>query len=169
MGTDALNQLNFLELDIGYNQLQYYVYTSATSGNISTKYFGETFDDTKVDGYIQITIIVYVPQSPKVDQNTTLMFDINKNTMEGVRDNDWMMAVYDIIDADLTHWRKNISVSSSYYNIILDRKVSANDIDNMDLDVMPGFRFTWNYDKNVEPWTKYSIKQKYKQKYLMKL
>ena len=53
--------------------------------------------------------------------------------------------------------------SRDYYHIRLDRKVSADDIRNMDLDLMPGFRFTWKYDKHVKPEAKYSDEDKTKQ------
>ena len=36
------------------------------------------------------------------------------------------------------------------------REVSADEINNMDLDMMPGFRFTWHYNKHVEPENIYS-------------
>ena len=48
------------------------------------------------------------------------------------------------IAADLTHWSKNVTApTSAYKRITLDRRVSADDIKNLDLDIMPGFRFIW--------------------------
>ena len=85
------------------------------------------------------------------DKNTTLMFDIKKETMKEVSDNDEMRIGWTDIDADLTHWSKNISPPAYSYVISLDRRVSADDINNMNLDMMPGFRLTWNYNKHVEP------------------
>ena len=58
----------------GINQLHYSVVTSATTGNISTQYFGEKFNADKVNGKIRIIIEVYVPSSVKGDQNISLMF-----------------------------------------------------------------------------------------------
>merc|ERR1712029_958619 len=40
------------------NQLRYEVNTFATSGNISTQYFGQKFDANKVDGNIHMEIWV---------------------------------------------------------------------------------------------------------------
>ena len=126
--------------------------TFATSGNISTKYFGDKFDANKADGNINLQIEVNVPPSVMGDQNTTLMFDIKKETMKEVSDNDrmYISGVGDI-DADLPHWTKNITAPSSYYIIKLDRRVSANDINNVDLDMMPGFKLTWYYGTHIEP------------------
>ena len=60
------------------------------------------------------------------------------------------------LEADQTHWSKNITApKSTHYIITFDRKVLADDIDNLDLDVMPGFRFAWKYIGHVKPWAKY--------------
>ena len=130
--------------------------TTAPSGNISTQYFGNKFDVNKVNGNIFIEIKVFVLQTIP----TILMFDIKKKTMKEVSDNDQMRFDYsDYIDADLTHWSKNItdpSRSRSSYKIRLDRKISADEINNVDLDMMPGFTLTWNYNNYVELWSRYS-------------
>ena len=60
----------------------------------------------------------------------------------------------------MTHWSKNITAPFTDrwpYDLTFSRDVSANDIyNNMDLDMMPGFRFTWNYNKYLEPENIYS-------------
>ena len=138
--------------DTVYNQLFYHVTTSATSGNISTQYFGDKFEANKVDGNIYFKIYIIVPPSVGGDQNTTLMVDIKKKTMKEVSNNDKMtLNDWTDIDADLTNCSKNITAPSDKYSISLDRKVTADDIYNMDLDMMPGFTLTWNYDKHIEP------------------
>ena len=83
--------------------------------------------------------------------------------MKEVSDNDQTSFDYNDIDADLTHWSKNVIGRSYSYRIELDRKVSADDINNMDLDMMPGFRLTWNYNKHVEPETGYGSRTVTKQ------
>ena len=65
-----------------YNRLNYIVEAWAKSGNISTKYFGESFHDSKVDGNIYVAIKVNVPESAKKKANITLNFDIKKNVMK---------------------------------------------------------------------------------------
>ena len=138
------------------NKLSYYVSTSATSGNISTQYFGEKFDIGKVDCKIVIRISFFIPPSVRGDENVTLMFHVNKQTMKEVSDNDKMMYEYTDIDADLTHWSKNITAPGSYLSIYLDRKVSPDDITNLKLEMMPGFRLTWNYNTELKPEAEYS-------------
>ena len=44
--------------------------------------------------------------------------------------------------------------------ISLRRKVTKEDIDTLDLDVMPGFELTWHYTKHVENNPKYTDENK---------
>ena len=138
--------------------------SSATSGNVSTKYFGDKFDADKVEGYIHIDIRVHPPASVWKDRNTTIMFNIEKITMKEDSDNDKIKfgICQDCdIDADVTHWSRNVTIRyhPPPYYIIMNRKVSSDDINNMDLDLMPGFRLNWNYNYNVEPEPEYNSKQ----------
>ena len=143
------------------NQLKYILYTSATSGNISTKYFGEKFDADKVEGRIYIDIRVIFPPSFIYDNNVTLMLNVDKITMKDVSGNDMMAfscyvckeEYYIDIDIDVTNWTKYITapdLENYYFSIRLVRKLSQDVIKNMKLDLMPGFRFTWNYNKLIE-------------------
>ena len=59
------------------------------------------------------------------------------------------------LDANLTHWSKNETCPSFYY-MVHDRFVPEEDIRNMKFEMMPGFRFTWNYDKQLEPEARYA-------------
>ena len=119
-----------------------------------------------IDADIRIKIQFYVPSS--VSGEVTLMLNIEKNTMKYNSDKDMMF--YGVcgsncygykkseIDADITHWRKNITASSSgeFYYIELDRKVLADKVRNVDLDLMPGFTLTWKYKEMIEPNPKFS-------------
>ena len=142
------------------NQVDYYVSTYATYGNISTKDFDERFDSDKVDSYIYIQISVKVPSSVVGEKNITLMLDVNKKTMKELSNNEYdNMFFCDLgwdcstgIAANIKYWSKNITaLKGGYCGIQLDRKVSKDEIRDMKLDMMPGFRFTWNYDKHLEP------------------
>ena len=137
------------------------ILTSATSGNISTQHFGEKFDANKMYGNIRIYIKGYVPASVKHDKNMIMMFDIKKSAVKKDTDEELdkmtMLSIGDI-DSDLTHWSKNItpSILPRYFFIQLDREVTEDDIENMELEMVPGFSLTWKYNKNVEPESKFS-------------
>ena len=131
--------------------------TSSTSGNISTQYFDNKFDLDKLDGYIYIGINVHVPSSVKDGNNVTLMFNVKKKTMKEVSEITFCYET--VIDAEAESWSRNITAPDSkfgFYNIELSRDVSEDDMMNMKLETMPGFRFSWNYDTEVEPQDKYS-------------
>ena len=134
-----------------FHQLMYNMVTNAASGNISTQYFDDNFDADKVDCDICIAIIVNVPTCVVGDNNVTFMFDVSKRTMKDVNDNDKMQVEYMNMAADQTHKSLNITAPSASYYFRLDRKVSQDDITNMKLDRMPGFRLSWKYDREIQP------------------
>ena len=90
-----------------YNQLYYPVSTSATSGNISTQYFGDKFHAHKVEGNIFIEMTIYVPLTAFGNENVSLLVNLEKNTMTEFRDEDMMRSwpPGGIIDAELSQWR----------------------------------------------------------------
>ena len=167
----AHTKVQFPVYYVSQNQLKYYMKTFATTGNISTRYFGYKFDAVKVESQIKIEIQVFVPRNVRYDKDTTLMFNINKQTMKEVSDNDQMFLDNIIIDADLAHKSANITAPSYSYYTELNRKVSMEDINQLDLDIMPGFRMTWNYNEHLEPEHFYSEEEltKYFVRYLKKL
>ena len=147
-----------------YLQLYHKVYTSATSGNISTQYFGEKFDIDKIEDNILINIEVHVPESVKDEGNSTLMFHLNKITMKERSENDQMSMDDTFIESNLTKWKTNITAPfDDYFDISLDRKVSVDETKDMNLHMMPGFTLSWKYDKHVEPVAIYSDEDNMKQ------
>ena len=134
-------------------QLVYKVDTSASLGNISTQYFGEKFDAYKINN-IWILISVYVPSSAVGDENAALMAIIEKNTisMAEFRDDNRIRTIPGgFISADkielisfLTDIRR-ISYDNSYKIIYTKQNLTDDKISLLDLDKMPGFKFTWYY------------------------
>ena len=151
-GFTRINYPNF-----EWNQLRYYVYTSAASGNISTQYFGDKFEADKVEGNIFIDMYIFVPA---IEENTTILINLEKNTISEFSSND-MLTIYTsniILDPEIKHWSSNISITdfdihdnSYFYNIDHNRLLSDEDILALDMDMMPGFRLSWNYNKHLEP------------------
>ena len=150
--------------DFRDNYIEYSMSTSTISGNISTLYFGEKLDVQKADIDINMNIYIriYVPNSVMDDKDVKMTFDIHKNTMKKISGYDYMNMNDDDgdihIDGDLTHWSKTITnpISKDGYIVGYHRQVSQDDIKSMNLEMMPGFRLTWYYNKQVEPEAKYS-------------
>ena len=123
--------------DSKLSQLHYDVHTSATSGNISTLYFGDKLDVNKVDGNILIQIFVDVPTSSvEGENNVTLMMEVNKRTMKDVSDDDQIKFNLSTINPDVLQWSRSITKPSGFFQIKLDRKVSTDDIKNIEFDFM---------------------------------
>ena len=150
---EPVNMFAEIMVDEPSDQDTHRILTSATSGNISTQYFGEKYDAEKVDGKIWIKILLHIHPSLYADANTTLMIKIERNMMKDVSGPDEISFEWETIDPDLTEWEKNITAPAPasgdnedfyYYTFLLTRRVSDEDIKNVDLDMMPGFRLTWN-------------------------
>ena len=140
------------------NELFFSVSTTLTRGNISTQYFGNKFDLAKLERNIYIPIYVFVPESLKNENASTIILNIEKTAMEG--DSNFDKIIFnegDAIDSKLTLWNKNITPGFpttrciGCYLFELQRDVSKNEILDMTLPRMPGFTLTWNYDKQLEP------------------
>ena len=137
-------------------EVNFDVYTSTTSGSITTQHFGDKFDADKVDTSILYYVKVNPPESVKNNPDVTLYFDIEKSTMKdlssGYDDLSWDIGT-DHIDTDITHI--NISKTNTPA-IALQRKVLLSEVRKQKLELMPGFRFKWYYTgMEVEPSARY--------------
>ena len=151
----------------GYTRLQYpyhngdeFLYfeaTYATTGNITTKYFGEEFDIEKTDAKMQIEIKISSPDSLENDSDSTAIFKVLKNTLKEIQDVDKMILNLDLIDADLTTYNANSTDMINYKYLYLRRKATKEDLSSIDQDQMPGFNLVWFYDREVEPQNYYSF------------
>ena len=134
-----------------YNQLHYPVYTTATYGLVSTKYFGYHFDADKVKNTF-IKIDMKVPEIAGDNENVTIHVDIEwnplKKTLNGYERFEFDGYVFGLdeksFSINITRPRK----LRNYY-LLLDRKVSIEDVNKMQLDMMPGFKIKWFYEPEV--------------------
>ena len=135
-------------------ELNHWLLSYATSGNISTQYFGDKFDAEKVDSKVLFAVLLYAPPSAMYDSSTTLMLKIEKITMPEAHDRmsaGSMSGKSLKIHDDLKPWSKNITPPGFMFDIQYERDVSEDDINQMNLDMMPGFRLTWSYNKQHKP------------------
>ena len=143
----------------GYNDyLSLDTYTSATSGVVTTQYYGDQFKSEKVERTIEYRVHVYPPKSIKKNKNVTLHFKVEKVSMKGLASGSkqefYIDHKYDFVADQITY--ANFTPPSRSRNIILDRKVSFEDVKKQNLGVMPGFRLTWWYSgEEVSPVKKY--------------
>ena len=140
--------------------VNYDVETSAGSGTISTKHFGDKFDAEKVEtGPLHYKVSLHPSESVKNNPTMTLHLDIEKVSLRGVASEDDSLSVGGT-RVETSYMSFNYSSPlDSYYYIQLDREVLPADIMKQKLTQMPGFRVSWHYSSNlgmrVEPWAKY--------------
>ena len=133
------------------DQFYFPLTTSATTGNISTQYFGDKFDADKIERFMRVVIRLTASESIKGHKNVTLFFNIFKNTLRQFKEKDVMELQYNNLDADLTNFHKNFTGSTDFsYQIELKRDISKEDVKSIKVDFMPGFRFLWHYNIPVE-------------------
>ena len=136
------------------DEFWYRFHSTATSGNISTKYFGDQFDAEKVDvGMLNLYMSITVPQSIKGDKNTVIMINLDKISLKDGYES-ILMPAFGTIDKDTKHYSQNYS--GQYFTNIPNNMLFISygrivaDTAKMKLDKVPGLRLTWMYNKEVE-------------------
>ena len=158
----------------GYNKYHiptYNVDTCAPFGNIHTPSFGEYLDTETIETNLRYNIRIYIPDSVKKfkqkpygnndcrypdgydhnDRNIYLNIEVDKVTMRDILSGkDELRIGRDFIKPASRKFVKvyneaDFHNSYTYIQIVLDRKVSLEDIRKLNLHMMPGFNVTWYY------------------------
>ena len=139
-----------------YEGVNYPLYTAASSGSVTTQYFGEQFDANKVETDLRYTVRVYTPASVRNNPNVTLHLDVEKVSLEDLSSGQDTLEV-PVTKMMETHRTFNYTPPTNvYYYIQLSRNVLPADVRKQRLDMMPGFRYTWHYSgMEVEPEAKF--------------
>ena len=136
------------------NDIAYVINTYATTGSITTQYFGEKFDVDKLELDINYKLRLMVPDSIISNPNALIHFTIEKVTMQNLkrgRDNLFVGGLnfndYNEFKASRKPFtRKYLDDKCQCYEIFLNRKVSKEDVvSSVKLDQMPGWNISWYY------------------------
>ena len=133
--------------------INYVVSTSATSGVVTTQYYGDMFQSGLVERKFRYAVWVYPPKSVRYNENVTLHFKLEKVSMTGINIEEGRndKVGIDGIDglnwllADQTSVYTNFTPPNYSATLIHSRDVSSEDVEQVTLDVMPGFRLRWWY------------------------
>ena len=150
------------------DRLKIEIYTSATSGVVTTQYYEDPFRPELVERKLMYRVNVYPPESVMNNKNVTLHFKVEKVSMSmtgmdsGSKETvlmGWTWGSTEIA-ADQTIAYKNFTPSDANYikryYMDLERDVSPEDVEIQTLDTMPGLRFSWWYTgAEVTPVHKY--------------
>ena len=130
-----------------YGRLNYDIFTSATSGVVTTQYFGEQFQSHLVKRNLLYHVNVYPPLSVRNNPNVTLHIKLEKLSMTGMSAG-WDNIVLEgsNIEAGLSSATFNFTPPSEKRWIALTRNnITKEDLKTMDLESMPGFNLSWYY------------------------
>ena len=137
----------------------YSMMTSAESGTISTKHFGEQFDAEKVQTRLSYTITINSPKSVRNSSNVTLHFMIEKISLKDLstgKDSFYGDTYTKLDEAELLFCKNFTPPSGNGQTISLYRDVILPDVWKQQLNLMPGFRFKWYYTgTKIEPEANY--------------
>ena len=141
--------------------LQLNIWTTAISGNISTLDFGEPFNPSKVPCAIIINVVIEIPESVRNSEKTSLIIKIKRSKMSEISEGkDSLYMDIDRSQLIIETFSKNFTppapISRPRRIVTLDRFVSRNDVNRMNLRLMPGFVVTWYYSEDLEPIDKFS-------------
>ena len=153
-GYTELKDLNFIQNkeDSSYLSAYKVIYelsTSATSGKISTKNFGNTFDPENFDESMFIDIDINVPKVVKYKKTVTLHLSVEKKsvvTNQNVTDK----MTFQLRNNVSEFFNENITAPKyDKYTFDLERNLTKDSIDVSKQKQMPGFDLTWHYNKNL--------------------
>ena len=129
------------------------VFTSAISGTVYTKYFGEKYNSDRVQNSINYEVQIYPPDSVKHNLNATLLFEIEKNSLKHLSSGSDRFYIASktfrtLVDVETTNVLKNYTppgLPRKRFIYLRRRKVTDEDLKKQKLSLMPGFRFSWHY------------------------
>ena len=146
-----------------FDRVFYKVRTSATSGSISTQYFDDKFNASKVEIDLEYVVSIYPPASVKNNSKVTLRLHVERVSLADLSSGeDTLKVVNTVIPVDRRGRKLNKTVSKSpltneEYKIQGTRdEVLPADVRKQNLKLMPGFRLSWYYSgMKVEPEAQY--------------
>ena len=138
------------DMKLPYYNNKFSVYTNAPSGSIITQYFGEQFSSQNVESEIECRINLDAPRNYIDNENITFHIVVKKNTMKDLSSGfDKFRFDGLLLDAELDTFTKNYTPLPTYLPMMsTQRKVSKVDIENLNMNMMPGFNITWYYSAN---------------------
>ena len=140
---------------MGYD-LDYEVTTTATSGSLTTQDFQQKFDSELVETNVYYGILIFPPASVSSKENVTLHFELKKVSMQE-SSNEKFYVDSIILKTDMTNFTTSFTPPLPPSNpfllggtlkrrkVYLQRKVSKEDVQKMEMTLMPGFKFKWFY------------------------
>ena len=151
---------NYIQDSTGRYKLVNTIYTWATSGFVTTQYYGQQLKPDLVEQNLKYSVYVYPPKGVKTNENVTQHFKVEKVSMKRLAKGSWdRLNINGLgnLDDDKLTVSTNFTPPKFKRKLILNRHVSSEEVETMAMEfgVMPGFRFSWWYtggeDFKAEP------------------
>ena len=142
---------DFRNLTIGKD---HYLNTVATSGIISTQYFGNYYKPNLVQDTTSIVVKIYIPAYALDNKNVTLHINLEKNSMTDLPSGHDRFMLFDqgftYLDPEETQYNRNYSppnqgLPSFFKPYAMIRIVDPDILKNQNIELMPGFNLSWYY------------------------
>lgn len=136
------SELNFYEFEIS---------TSATSGVITSQYFGESFDPSLVENKQEYWISLWPARDIRYNENVTLHLKIERLFLPILGGwDDLSVSIYDkerLVEREFNfnYTPPSSTAARGIQYIATNRDVSDREIAEAKLNKMPGFRLSWYY------------------------
>ena len=135
-----------------YSGLVYEIHTWAKNGLITTTYFEQNFDPKLVDEKIYWSVKVYVPENIRNKTDVTLHFNLTKMSVRDIASSSKDMMYVEGLgelaqdkNKDEMNYKPPAGDTFTYRYIVLNRKITKEDIKNTKQELMPGFSLSWYY------------------------
>ena len=117
--------------------------TKATHGSFSTKFFGEKFEQSKVQTDFKYCINIHEPSELAGKNNISLYTKEERSILHG----------FEIIFRDYEYpiFTSNLTTSPRFQWYGLDRNIPMYEVKKLKMNSMPGFRINWSYSELLEP------------------
>lgn len=132
--------------------LKYYLEISALTGSFQTQYFGEEFDERKLERNLTFQVQIIVPENLKGLKNLTMDVEIEKVELNTTSDGEDRIRVdtEDIIEGRIVLYSITNPQPFRIFDFISERTIYDDDLWlNRDLQTMPGFKVRWSYNQPI--------------------
>ena len=159
----GFTQISFPYINEDDNELWHYINTTATSGRISTQYFGDKLQGQRnkldeLEKNIHILIELAVPNNLVGDNEAQLDLNIKKEAMTTTSDTYRMfLGLPNNEENDIDNEFSDEEIKGPFNTSLrfsIHKTLLLSDI--LKLEHLPGFRLTWKFDKDGEQKPKFS-------------
>ena len=140
----------------------YRLQTSAVSGDCSTPFFKESFNENDFLLKLTFQVQIYVPRDWRSNRTISLIididYDIEENEMTRISEyvkvygSNTKFSDYEELSPNLTKYKREFSLAGDqYYNVVYSRQMYEDELQLWTARRHKGLRVTWYYNQTILP------------------